>query len=161
MTMKPPADWLPGLVAGNHFAVNGAVCTLNYAEVYPEGVTASISIRFRGRVSDSEDGAARHQIDAAAKGSPVSGPRLVLKQAGALNAYGTLISVEGEPGFWTLRYWFIHRTLPVECRFHLVWSEAGIDATFVLSEGPMAAALDAMEDLTDWPFPIENDEDEA
>ncbi|MGO4250556.1 hypothetical protein AB4Y87_25480 [Paenarthrobacter sp. RAF54_2] len=149
---KPPASWLPGLIAGEHRAINGAVCTLDYAEIYPAGVMVHISIRFRGAFDRRRYETERMQVEAAHNNSPLSGPRLVLKQPGAINAYASMISFEDRGGFWTLAYWFIHEPLPEETQLHLSWAETGIDVTFTIMEERITTALSAMEDLTELPW---------
>ena len=46
---RRPQHWFPGLIGGQGvIRPSGAACTLDYAEVYPFGLTAQISVRFRG-----------------------------------------------------------------------------------------------------------------
>jgi hypothetical protein len=98
------------------------------------------------------------QVEAAYRRSPVSGPRIVLKQEGATNAYGTMLGAEDRDGVWVLSYWFIHDARPEEARLHLSWSEAGIDVNFTIGQESMTEALDAVEDLTELPWTTQETE---
>jgi hypothetical protein len=49
---RRPQHWFPGLIGGlGVLRSSGPACTLNYAAVYPFGLMAQISVRFRGPLS--------------------------------------------------------------------------------------------------------------
>lgn len=144
--------WLPGLLRGWHERVDGAVCTLDYGEVYPQTVRAHISIRFRGPDAVRKIDQAWHQIQAAARNSPLTGPRLVLKQPGVLNAYGTIWHFADSGGFCTLSYSFLHTMRPDSALFHLVWAERGNDVIYAFTADDVIFALSAIENLSELPW---------
>ncbi|MBP2269276.1 hypothetical protein J3A64_004816 [Pseudarthrobacter sp. PvP004] len=134
------------------------MCSLDYAEVYPKGVLAHVSIRMRGVHDRNRHERATRDIGAALQKSPLSGPRLVLKQPGFINAYATVLGFDERGGFWSLTYWFIHEPQPKDAQLHLTWAKVGIDVTFTVPAERMAAALESIESLREYPWRVQETE---
>lgn len=78
---RRPQHWFPGLIAGQGvLRSSGPACTLNYAEVYPFGLMAQISVRFRGPLSLEIQRELSQQSGSYLWNKPGVGPQLTLEQ---------------------------------------------------------------------------------
>lgn len=91
-----PQHWLPGLVAGKGLIdSSGVACTLDYGEIYPFGLLAQISARFRGPLSLEKQREIGTQSESYLRNRPASGPQLKLEQEGKEEIPGEIVTHEG------------------------------------------------------------------
>ena len=144
---RRPQHWFPGLIGGQGvIRPSGAACTLNYAEVYPFGLMAHISVRFRGPLALDVQRELSQQSDSYLWNKPVVGPQLTLEQeAGALPA--EVVTHEGHHSFWTITFWFDQEITGSALSMTSSWPEQGIECAFPVAGEDIGAALEEATEL--------------
>lgn len=99
---RRPQHWFPGLIGGQGVVrPSGAACTLDHAEVYPFGLTAQISVRFRGPLALDVQRELSQQSASYLWNKPSVGPQLTLEQEESGASPAEVVTHEGHHSFWT------------------------------------------------------------
>lgn len=112
---RRPRHWFPDLIGGQGvIRPSGAACTLNYAEVYPFGLMAQISMRFRGPLALDTQPELSQQPGSSLWNKPGVGPRLTFVQKESMESPAGVVTHEGHHSFWTitLARWDWFRVVP-------------------------------------------------
>jgi hypothetical protein len=145
---RRPHHWLPGLIAGQGVVhPSGAACTLNYGEVYPFGLLAQISVRFRGPLSLDKQREIGSQSDSYLWNKPDRGPQLSLEQERSARSSAEIVTHEGHNTFWTITYWFGREIAPSEVSMTFSWPEQGLEVLFTVSGEDLRSAINRATEL--------------
>jgi hypothetical protein len=140
---RQPRNWLPGLIPGRGFVLsNGAACSLNFAEVYPQGIMAQLRVRLVEPISIEMQRDISGEASSYLYNSPNSGPQLTAFTKISSPARTELVNHEGHIGIWTFNYWWDEEMQRASVELFFSWPERGLEASYILEEKDIAAALD-------------------
>lgn len=143
-----PQHWLPGLVAGQGLIdSSGVAWTLDYGEIYPFGLLAQVSVRFRGPLSLEQQREIGTQSESYLRNRPASGPQLTLEQEGKEGIPGEIVTHEGHDALWTITYWFEQTVAPSALSLNFNWAEQRLESNFAVSAEQSSRALDEATEL--------------
>lgn len=145
--MRRP-HWRPGLIAGQSSDVTGeAVSSLNYAEVYPFGLMAQISVRFRGPMEIEQMREIAQEAQSYLRGNAANGPRLNIKQQGTEEAVAEVLTMEGSSTLWTISFWLEAQITRNALLLHFSWPEREISEHFSVTTDNLNSALDQSREI--------------
>lgn len=145
---RRPQHWFPGLIGGQGvIRPSGAACTLNYAEVYPFGLMAQISVRFRGPLSLDMQRELSQQSGSYLWSKPGLGPQLTLEQQESMASPAEVVTHEGHHSFWTITFWFDQEITGSALSMSFRWPEQGIECSFVVPGEDIGRALEEATEL--------------
>jgi hypothetical protein len=145
---RRPQRWFPGLIGGQGVVrPSGAACTLNYAEAYPFGLMAQISVRFRGPLSLDTQRELSKQSESYLWNKPDLGPQLTLKQEESTASSAEVVTHEGHHSFWTITFWFDQQITGSALSMTFRWPEQGIECAFPIPGEDIGRALGEATEL--------------
>ncbi|BCW42455.1 hypothetical protein StoSoilB3_39900 [Arthrobacter sp. StoSoilB3] len=145
---RRPYNWLPGFVAGRgSILLNGAGCSLNFAEVYPFGLWVQISVRFRGPLTLEQQRDIDRQVGAYLRNSPAEGPLLTIDQDGSGRSTAEIVTHEGHNNFWTISFWVDHKVAAGALSVVFTWTGQDIEMTFSVTGEDVDSALSTATEL--------------
>ncbi len=144
---RRPYNWQPGFVAGRgSVLLNGAGCSLVFAEVYPFGLWVQMGVRFKGPLTLEQQRDLGRQVDAYLRNSPAEGPQLAVNQDGSGRSTAEIVTHEGHNNFWTISFWVDHDVAAGAMSVVFTWTDQDIEVSYVITAEDVRSALrDATE----------------
>lgn len=144
---RRPYNWQPGFVAGRgSVLLNGAGCSLVFAEVYPFGLWVQMGVRFKGPLTLEQQRDLGRQVDAYLRNSPAEGPQLAVNQDGSGRSTAEIVTHEGHNNFWTISFWVDHDVAAGAMSVVFTWTDQDIEVSYVITADDVGSALrDARE----------------
>ena len=125
---------------------SGTACSLDFGEVYPSGVMAQISVRFRGPLMLEQQREIFTQVDSYHRNTPMLGPQLVMEQEDSLGVPAEVLTTQGSSTQWTIMYWFDRPARPEQLTLAFDWPDQDLESLFVIpGEEVVRATREATE----------------